>query len=58
MRKIKTFLLRDAFAAAALMGLLARGGDVARKDKDEPRGDAIARIAYDLADRMLAERGD
>ena len=38
--------LRDEFAAAALTGLLANG-------TTEP---GVARIAYDIADEMIAER--
>jgi hypothetical protein len=52
--------LRDYFAAKALQGLLAKGGNIYKKEGDElhiiPARKGIPPLAYEYADAMLAER--
>lgn len=50
--------LRDYFAASALSGLMAHEGgvDPTTSKGDRDYKDATARVAYEIADAMLAER--
>ncbi len=50
---------RDLFARAALTGMLSSSGVALRTDGVPTVGaDVVAKAAYELADAMLAARGD